>query len=797
MEAKICCAYNVSRGCRISSKVILADCAGSPFKLMKLMLDGLAKDPDAGFWLTGISQTPQIVRLFPFDFVYLDSDQKIIQTVELPPEAKLPRFHPGATSAIILPLNSLSLSGTGEGDALLICAEEEFEGRLAEIASSPRMLEPVVVPVPDDSVRSKPTKPSPSSPPRGPAQKPVSSPPLSIPIPSSSPSQGAGHTFALSSRWLISNSTPAGVLLDTVELDEVEAIQAGVAESVTSLAELVDANTAEAVNDEVVEEGSQDAKEQADSASGKGAETKALEESPATAASPAASPERQEMTASQSAVPLEEKEEDTQADAMDENVAILDTDLASIFDAALAEEFGAGNGLEAPRTGTARTSGTESATEPGTDDRIAAPIPAVESAPNAKKEPPQATPAPVVAPKATAPLQKTQAPARVVQTKPAAPKTEREDLRQKVPLGAPALDSQGPKPRSSNRGRKKTLGNLVKEFLNCPDPPPELRSSPRLVQHGMIAYEKQGDGLSPMEARDVSPAGVFLRTKKRWQLQKVFTLTLQSKGASENDFQSRVNVKVEAVRNDEEGVGLAWVFPRSARFEPWRRLHAKKSDESDIQFFIRELRLAKAMGFLQEICPTAEEEIRHALHERFSNKRVASAVQIALEAEDLADGSVNTGPMLAHSDIVVRVLENGSWIEEDWIRRMWAGLLVSSCTSDGEDKSNLPFIDLMARFTPIHLRILSFVCRRAADAIAAGKPEAKLDVYSTTKELMEAADSHSFQRIQQTIGHLCGFGLLQEASRPSYTAGDDKVKTRTTPTVMGLRMYAHCMGRRS
>src|SRR5262249_20900900 len=158
----------------------------------------------------------------------------------------------------------------------------------------------------------------------------------------------------------------------------------------------------------------------------------------------------------------------------------------------------------------------------------------------------------------------------------------------------------------------------------------------------------------------------------------------------------------------------------------------------------------------------ATEEIKHALLERFSNKRVASAVDIALLADDLLESNRSAGPALAHSEIVTRVLENGSWIEESWIRSMWAGLLVSSCCGNGSDKSNFPFLDLMARLTPIHLRILSFVCKRGVESIASGQPETKLELFSTTKELMEAADSHSFQRIQQTIGHLCNFGLFQE-----------------------------------
>ncbi len=58
-----------------------------------------------------------------------------------------------------------------------------------------------------------------------------------------------------------------------------------------------------------------------------------------------------------------------------------------------------------------------------------------------------------------------------------------------------------------------------------------MRAGARLVQQGMIAYERSGDASSAMEARDVSPAGLYLKTKKRWQPQEVIALTLQRKGA--------------------------------------------------------------------------------------------------------------------------------------------------------------------------------------------------------------------------------------------------------------------------
>src|SRR3569833_1772099 len=104
MEATFCRAYNVAKARRLGLRITVADCAGEPFKLMKIILDGLAQNPEAAFWLTNLQHSPQIVRIFPLDFAYLDSDLNILQAVELPPGVPLPKFHPDAASALILPL---------------------------------------------------------------------------------------------------------------------------------------------------------------------------------------------------------------------------------------------------------------------------------------------------------------------------------------------------------------------------------------------------------------------------------------------------------------------------------------------------------------------------------------------------------------------------------------------------------------------------------------------------------------------------------------------------------------------
>ncbi len=179
-----------------------------------------------------------------------------------------------------------------------------------------------------------------------------------------------------------------------------------------------------------------------------------------------------------------------------------------------------------------------------------------------------------------------------------------------------------------------------------------------------------GDGETKKlhEVRDVSPTGLYLRTNERWRQGDVVSLVLQRKDATEGQHEKRVRVELEAVRCDESGVGFAWMWPEDVEFEAWKRVHTKRSDETDADYFLRELRLTAALGFLSQICPIAVEEIKLGLHKRLSNKRVAGAVEIMLKGQELLARLAPGARVQAHPDMVRRILENGSWTEDDWIR---------------------------------------------------------------------------------------------------------------------------------
>ncbi|MGA8740128.1 MAG: PilZ domain-containing protein [Terracidiphilus sp.] len=734
IEVKTCRAYNATRRCIVSSKVIVSDCANQPLTILKLLVESLGFKAEAAIWLTPLSYAPQLMRPFPFDLVYLDKNSKVVQAVELHPQVSLPPYDGRVATALVLPLRAISLSGTQIDDQLIVCAEEELEARIAElttpamteiadpaIAEIPALaaaevaaptLEAAVAPAAADAPMPATTLPAPTIPKLPGFSFPGSA--VAVPIVAAAVSQGTGFTVASTTTWQITNSTMAPALPEKV----VEAAEEAAPSLGLSIVEVPEAEVMPAV-----------------AAGSIAPPEQAVREADATVSDP---PALVADLGQAEALPIAEVSVDTEPEASVESAAMAaeKAESLSLPDATVLGELAA-------------TQEKAKAHEPTPDTHAA-------SAPVAKIE------------------IKKEAPATIGVRAEVGPKTTK---------------------NGSQRKKKDPFG-VLKRFLSAEDPLPERRTTTRLLSPGLVAYDATGGNAKPCEVGDVSPTGVFVRTKERWRLGDLISLTLQRKNASEKEQHSRVVVQAGTVRNDADGVGLTFVLPENVEFRPWQRVHTKRSDETDGQYFVRELRTAKALGFLRHICPPAGEEIEQLLYERRSNKRVASAVAIALKAQELLAQNDKGESTLAHPQLVVRILEDGSWAEDEWIQQRWAGLLATSCTADGQDKSNLVFVEMLDKLTPIHLRILYAACRKGAEVNSTAESTSKVTIYCTADELIEAAGTHSLPRIQQTIGHLANFGLLAENNRPSYIHATEKTKTKTTPTSLGLAMFARCSGRR-
>lgn len=127
-----------------------------------------------------------------------------------------------------------------------------------------------------------------------------------------------------------------------------------------------------------------------------------------------------------------------------------------------------------------------------------------------------------------------------------------------------------------------------------------------------------------------------------------------------------------------------------------------------------------AEGFLSRICLPAAEEFGLLLRDRVSHWRTLNAAKLAQKAAAKLDEQPNADKKHAHPRIAFQIIEQGSWIEQDDIQDLWAGLLASSCTFDGKDDTNLTFVDLLSRLTASQVRVLNYMCEAARKEVLSG-----------------------------------------------------------------------------
>lgn len=195
-----------------------------------------------------------------------------------------------------------------------------------------------------------------------------------------------------------------------------------------------------------------------------------------------------------------------------------------------------------------------------------------------------------------------------------------------------------------------------------------------------------------------------------------------------------------------------------------------------------------ASAFLSRICLPAAEEFGLLLRDKVSAWRTNNAARIAQKAEYKYNEFPSLKERHAHPRLIVQIIEQGSWIEADNVQELWAGLLASSCTEDGQDDSNLMFIDLLARLTLSEARILDHICRNATKVVTNAGWIAADCFIMRLSELQEVGKISDFHRLDRELDHLRTVGLIG-GGFPL-----DSTEAIMTPTPLALQMYARCQG---
>ncbi len=323
---------------------------------------------------------------------------------------------------------------------------------------------------------------------------------------------------------------------------------------------------------------------------------------------------------------------------------------------------------------------------------------------------------------------------------------------------------------------------------------PDRRRAERRMSPELAAYLWNGSLQQQATIRDISSTGLYLLTRERWAPGDMVSLTLQRRGPLEGNFERRVAVQAQAVRWGEDGIALSFVLPPGMDLRLWQSPLKSSAEQTEPEDILREFRMAGALAFLGRLCPTSNDDIRRLLREGLSNYRVASAIEIGLRAERLLSFGQNADKMRAPSNLVFRVLEDGSWADAESTQQLWAGLLATSCTLSGRDDSNLVFISLLSQLTAPHVRILTAACTKASKYMSSMERLSSRPIILTAQEMMHITGTRDMIRIHRDLEYLVDLGLVTMSVKNASFSPLEGIEL--APTSLGLQLFARCHGHR-
>ena len=318
-------------------------------------------------------------------------------------------------------------------------------------------------------------------------------------------------------------------------------------------------------------------------------------------------------------------------------------------------------------------------------------------------------------------------------------------------------------------------------------PRAERREIPALVAIHWEGSTPRQDAIA-----NISSSGGYILTKQMWRPGELVSVTLQRRGAVESSRRRCVTLQAKTIRRDDEGVGLSFLLPRGAEVCLWGGAIRSGSSLTEPEDVVREFRLAGALAFIGRISPEAVDRARRLLRGGLSNLRVETAVEIALHAEELLTLGSVVPRVRVDADVVLRILEDGSWADVDWIQHYWSGLLASSCLDEPGTAPDLECPKLLSQLTTMQARIFASSCDVATKSVDGNGVLFARRLTRSAEELAQISGTHDRVHIERDVIHLAELGLLEPLVTWKFFALIEQAEV--TPTAIGLKLYTRCHG---
>lgn len=121
------CVFNKTRESFVSLSVTAAD---THLARLRGLVGRLRLKSDDGIWVIPSQGVHTIGVLFAIDLIYLDSDRRVVHTIESFGTFRIGPIRRNCASVLELPTRTIYSSQTHVGDELLICSPDEMKAYL-------------------------------------------------------------------------------------------------------------------------------------------------------------------------------------------------------------------------------------------------------------------------------------------------------------------------------------------------------------------------------------------------------------------------------------------------------------------------------------------------------------------------------------------------------------------------------------------------------------------------------------------------------------------------------------------
>lgn len=199
-----------------------------------------------------------------------------------------------------------------------------------------------------------------------------------------------------------------------------------------------------------------------------------------------------------------------------------------------------------------------------------------------------------------------------------------------------------------------------------------------------------------------------------------------------------------------------------------------------------------ARAFLGRICLPAAEEFGLLMQDHVKSWRAKKAASIAQKAEQKVLLHHGTNDVKVHPRIAHAIFEEGSWVEDETVHSMWAGLLASGCEESGLDDSNIVFIATLKQLTALQVRVVRFAVENATKFVSEGGWPYSDSITCSLIELKNICQTEDILRIDRELDYLRSMELIGEGLQGGFSPDSDTANI--TPTPFALHLYVRGEG---